>query len=231
MRNPPNRWPLPQAQGTPQAPDADDEYSRREEYFMKETATLRGQAEAERRLKPDQEAELRQLAQSLGIEPPLDGNYQIFRELWAAENDEQVYLAPREVPIPLRSDEQCCFSEPAVWRQPGPHNLGANISGFSMAFPLTKLASYRISGVSSRHRALDGTREMATGSLYITNLKLFFDSGGLSTAITFNGLANIECYANGIEVGKSNGRTEFFQMTRLSSEYAYMIVQELNRLR
>ena len=88
-----------------------------------------------------------------------------------------------------------------------------------------------MSGISSRHRPLDASREMATGSLYITNLRLLFDSGGLSTAITFTGLANIECYANGIEVGKANGRTEFFQMTRLSSEYAYMIVQELNRLR
>ena len=89
-----------------------------------------------------------------------------------------------------------------------------------------------MSGVSARHRPLDGSREMATGSLYITNLKLFFDSRGLSTTITFTGLANIECYANGIEVGKSNGRTEFFQMTRdLLPEYAYMIVQELNRMR
>ena len=229
MRNPPNRWPLPQDRGTPHVEPDGDHYSRRAEYFLKETAALRGHVEAERRLNPDQEAELLELAKRLAIEQLLDANYQIYRELWAAENNEQVYLAPREAPIPLRPDEQGCFSEPAVWRQPNPNNSGGVNSSFSMAFPLTKLTSYRIGGVSARHRPLDGSREMAAGSLYITNLKLFFDSGGLSTAITFNGLANIECYANGVEVGKSNGRTEFFQMTRLSSEYAYMIVQELNR--
>lgn len=231
MRNTPNRWPLPQERGMPHSETARDEYSWREEYFLQETAALRGQIEAERRLNPDQEAELHDLAGRLGIEPPLDGNYQIYRELWAAEHNEQVYLPLRDVPIQLRADEQCCFAEPAVWRQPDPHHSGASLSRFSCAFPLTKLASYRIGRISARYRPLEGSREMVTGSLYITNLKLFFDSGGLSTAIIFTGIANIECYANGIEVGKSNGRTEFFQMTRLASEYAYMIVQELNRQR
>lgn len=229
MRNPPNRWPLPQDRGTPHAEPDGDEYLRRANYFLQETAALRGKVEAERRLSPEQEAELREFARRLGIEPLLDENYQIYRELWAAENNERVYLPLREVPIQLRPGEQCCFAEAAVWRQPGPHNSGANLSCFSMAFPLPKLASYRMSGVSSRHRALDGSREMATGSLYITNLRLLFDTSSLSTTITFPGLTNIECYANGIEVGKANGRTEFFQMTRLASEYAYMIVQELNR--
>lgn len=231
MHTPPIHWPLPQDRGTPHAEPDGDDYSRRAEYFLQETAALRGKVETTRRLSPEQEAELRELATRLGIEPPLDENYQVYRELWAAEHNEQVYLPPSEVPIPLRPDEQCCFAEPAVWRQPDPHHSGASLSRFSCAFPLTKLASYRMSGISSRHRLLDGSREMATGSLYITNLKLFFDSGGLSTAITFTGIANIECYANGIEVGKANGRTEFFQMTRLASEYAYMIVQELNRHR
>lgn len=231
MHTPRQLWPLPQDRGTPHAEPDGDEYSRRCEYFLEETAALRGKIEAERRLSPDQEAELYDLAQYLGIELPLDGNYRTFRELWAAEHNEQVYLPPLDVAIPLHPDEQCCFAEPAVWRQPGAHDSGASLSRFSMGFPLTKLASYRISGLSARHRPLDGSREMATGTLYITNLKMFFDSGGLSTAITFTGLANIECYANGIEVGKANGRPEFFQMTRLASEYAYMIVQELNRLR
>jgi hypothetical protein len=226
-----NLQPPIQDRGVPKPEYTGDEYSWRADYFLKETAALRGHIEADRRLSPEQEAELQGLAWRLGIEPPLDENYQVYRELWAAEHGEPVYLPLREVPIPLHLGEECCFAEPAVWRQPTPHSSGASLSSFSCAFPLTKLASYRVSGISSRQRPLDSSREMARGSLLITNLRLLFDSIGLSTTITFAGLANIECYANGIEVGKSNGRTEFFQMTRLSSEYAYMIVQELNRLR
>ncbi len=217
--------------GTPHTEPGGDAYFRRMEYFLQETAALRDKIEAERRLSPEQEAELMELAQSLAIEPPLDENYQIFRELWAAEHGERVYLPLRDVAIALHAEEHCCFAEPAVWRQPVPHYSGASLSRFSMAFPLTKLASYRVGGISARQRPPDGSREMATGSLYITNLKLLFDSGGLSTTITFTGLVNIECYGNGIEVAKANGRTEFFQMARLASEYAYIIVQELNRLK
>ena len=231
MRSPSHLSPRQQDRGTLQSDSDGEHYASRCECFLQETAALRGQIEAERRLNPDQETELHELAGRLGIGPPLDGNYQIYRELWAAEHNEQVYLPLRDVPIQLRADEQCCFAEPAVWRQPDPHHSGASLSRFSCAFPLTKLASYRIGGISARYRPLEGSREMVTGSLYITNLKLFFDSRGLSTAIIFTGIANIECYANGIEVGKSNGRTEFFQMTRLASEHAYMIVQELNRQR
>ena len=231
MHNQLYRRTLPEFRGAPHSKAARDEYASRAAYFLENTEALRGQIESQRRLSPDQEAALNSLAERLGIEPPVDANYRIFRELWAAENNEQVYLATTDALLPHLAKEQCCFIEPAVWRQPDAQNAGASSPRFSAPFPLTKCASYRIGSLKPRHRALDGTREMATGALYITELKLFFDSDTLSTSITFNGIVNIECYANGIEVGKSNGRSEFFQMTPLSSEYAYMITQELNRLR
>lgn len=203
----------------------------RTNHFLKETAALRGQIEIERRMNPDQEAQLSAIAEYLGIEPPLDENYRKFRELWAAENGEQVYLAPVDVPILLRPDEQCCFSEPAIWEQLKVTNTRDGYSSFSTTFPIMKGASYRIGSLKPRYRNLDGIKEMAVGSLYITNKRLFFDGGSLSATITFNGIVNVECYSNGIEVGKINDRNDFFQMTPLSSEYAYMIIQEINRLR
>ena len=225
-----NRQPQPEYLPQPQSKPAADEYARRVDYFLKHTAALRGQVETQRRLSPDQEAVLNGLAERLCIDPSPDANYRIFRELWAAENNEQVYLETVETSHPHLSGEQCCFSEPAVWRQPHPHNSGASLLRFSMAFPLTKLASYRIGSLKPRHRTFEGTREMAMGTLHITELKLFFYSETHSTSLTFNGIVNVECYSNGIEVGKANGRTEFFQMTTLASQYAYMIIQELNRL-
>lgn len=83
--------------------------------FLKETAALRGQIEVARRMSPDQEEQLNAIAESLGIVPDLDGNYAKYRELWAAEHGEQVYLDLVDASMPLRVDEQCCFCEPAVW--------------------------------------------------------------------------------------------------------------------
>ena len=208
----------------------DEQYDRLQ-YFLETTAALRGKIETSRRFDPDQEVMFNDLADRLCIDTPLDGNYRVFRELWAAENEEQVYLATIEAPLPLLSEEQCCFAEPAVWRRPEANSPLFSGGRFSTPFPLTKCASYRIGNPKPRIRSFGGTREMATGTLYITDFKIFFDSESLSTSITFNGLANVECYSNGIEVGKTNGQSEFFQITALASEYAYMIIQELNRIR
>lgn len=209
----------------------DEDYTLRVQYFLETTSVLRGQIETCRRLNPDQVATLNDLADCLHIDLPLEPNYRIFRELWAAENNEQVYLATIDARLPHLSQEQCCFAEPAVWRQPNASNPLISRPCFSTPFPLTKFASYHIGSLEPRYRAFEGTREMATGTLFITDFKVFFDSAALSTSITFNGLVNVECYSNGLEVGKSNGRSEFFQMTTLASEHAYMIIQELNRIR
>jgi hypothetical protein len=197
--------------------------------FMKETAGLRGQIEIARRMSPEQEAQLHAAAGGLRIEFNLDGNYQKFRELWAAEHGEQVYLAPVEAPIMLRPDEQCCFYEPAVWGQMKATRSGASFSVFSNRFPVGKHDSYRIGGLAYNNKVLHDIKEIAVGSLAVTNKRLFFDGGSLSTTITFNRILNVECYANGIEVSKTSEENDFFQMTSLSSEYAYMIIQEVNR--
>ncbi len=223
-----NRQPLSENRAVAHAVAHD--HAARVAYFLEKTASLRGQIETHRRLSPDQEAMLDGLATDLGIAPPLDANYRLFRELWAAENGGQVYLDMWDTSHPRLSHEQCCFMEPAVWRQPEGYSGNANSSHFSTPFPLTKCASYRIGNLEPRPRPTEGTREMAKGTLYITDFKLFFDSETRCTSVTFNGIHNVECYSNGIEVGKSNGRPEFFQMTALASQYAYMIIHELNRL-
>jgi hypothetical protein len=193
--------------------------------YMQQTAVLRGQIEIARRISADQEAQLNSIAERLGVEPPLDDNYRIYRELWAAENGEQVYLAPIEAPLLLRPDEQCCFFEPAVWGQITPKGY----SVFSKTFPMMG-ASYTIGTAIPHHKALDEIRAMATGFLCITNKRLFFDAGALSTTIPFKRLLNVECYSNGIEINKSGEPNDFFQMTPLASQYAYVAIQETNRL-
>jgi hypothetical protein len=198
--------------------------------FMRETAGLRGKIEVARRITPEQEADLYAAAERLGIEFNPDGNYQKFCELWAAEHGEQVYLSPVTAPVLLGPDEQCCFCEPAVWGQKKSTGVEATYSVFSNTFPLEKGASYRIGGQVHNHKALNEIKEIALGSLIITNKRLFFDGGSLSTTISFKRVLNVECYANGIEVSKTSEENDFFQMTPLSSEYAYMTIQEINRL-
>ena len=195
--------------------------------FLKETAALRGQIEIARRMSPVQEEQLTAIAERLGTEPGLEGNYAKFRELWAAEHGEQVYLNLVDAPVPLRADEQCCFCEPAVWSRL--KDSQSRYSVFSNIYPIQNGAVYRIGGLPHYHKSLQELAEIAVGNLIITDKRLLFDGGAISTSIIFQKVLNVECYTNGIELSKAEEGNLFFQMTPLASEYAYMLIQEMNR--
>lgn len=211
--------------------DVDQSYvnSVRKDHYLKETASLRNKIEKVRRMSPDQEAELHAIAERLAIEPRLDDTFQKFRELWAAEKGEQVYLSPIDVPVMLKGDEKCCFCEPAVWSQMKTIKTRTHYSGFSTSFRIMKGVSYRVGTLKPNYSVSEGLKKMGDGMLYITNKRLFLDGGGRSTTITFNRILNVELHSNGLEISKTSGQNDFFQMSTLNAEFAHMVIQELNR--
>lgn len=211
--------------------DVDQSYvdSVRKDHFLKETASLRKEIEKVRRMSPQQEAELHAIAERLGIEPQLDDMFQKFRELWAAENGEQVYLPAIEVDVMLKGDEQACFAEPAVWCQMKTVKTLSHYSGFSTSIRIMPGVRYRVGNVKPNYNVSEELREKGDGILYITNKRLLHDGGFKSTNIAFNRIIDVEVHANGIEVSKSSGPNDFFQMSLLNAEFAHMVIQELNR--
>ena len=198
-------------------------------HYLKETESLRNEIMKTRRMSPKQEAQLFAVADGLHLEPNLDENYRKFRELWAAENGEQVFLAPVEAPVMLKQGEQCCFSAPAIWAQLKTVKTRVGYSGFSTSFRIAKGLSYRIGTVKPKYNVSEQMKQLSSGTLYITNKRLFLDGDGQSTTITFNRILNVEPVGDGLEVSKSSGQNDFFQMTPLDAEYAFVVIQELNR--
>jgi hypothetical protein len=211
--------------------DVDQGYvnSVRTEHYLKETAKLRSQVERERRLSPDQESELMAISERLGIEPHLDANYQKFRELWAAENGEQVYLGAIDVDVMLKTDEQACFAEPAVWCQMKTVKTLSHYSGFSTSIRILPGVRYRVGNIKPNYNISEEMRAKGDGTLYITNKRLIHDGGFKSTNIAFNRIIDVKLHNNGIDVSKSSGPNDFFQMSMLNAEFAHMVIQELNR--
>ena len=211
--------------------DVDQGYvdSVRIKHYLKETSGLRKQIEQDRRLSPQQEAELHAVAERLNLEPNLDATFQKFRELWAAENGEQVYLPAIEADIMLKGDEQACFGEPAIWCQMKTVKTYSHYSGFSTSFKVLPGVRYRVGNIKPIYNVSEELRAKGDGMLYITNKRLIHDGGFKSTNIAFNRIINVEVHTNGIEVSKSSGPNDFFQMSLLNSEFAHMAIQELNR--
>jgi hypothetical protein len=86
---------------------------------------------------------------------------------------------------------------------------------------------------STWKRRLEGrVKTKATGHLAMTNRRLIHtgeEEGPLSVAL--DRVVEIEPFKDGIEVTKTNGRKEFFQMDAVSCEYAMMLLGELLRMR
>jgi hypothetical protein len=212
--------------------DVDQNYANtvRSQHYLKETASLRKQIEQTRRMSPEQEAALYTISERLGIEPTFDSSFQKYRELWAAEAGEQVYLSPVEVSVMLKGDEQCCFREAALWGQMKTVKTLSHYSGFSTSFRIMKGVSYRVGNVRPNYNTSEQLKFLGDGELYITNKRMFLDGVGRSTSITFNRILNVEVHSDGLEISKTSGANDFFKMTQLNSEYAYVVIQELNRV-
>lgn len=198
-------------------------------HYLKETSKLRNQIEKDRRMSPEQEGELHAVAERLNLEPNLDATYQKFRELWAAENGEQVYLSAIEAHIMLKGGEQACFAEPAVWCQMKTVKTLSHYSGFSTSFKVLPGVRYRVGTIKPNYNVSEELRAKGDGTLYITNKRLIHDGGFKSTSITFARIIDVDVHTNGIEVSKSSGPNDFFQMSLLNAEFAHMAIQELNR--
>jgi hypothetical protein len=201
----------------------------RTKHYLKETESLRNEIMKTRRMSPNQEAQLFAIADGLQLEPNLDENYRKFRELWAAENGEEVFLEPVQAPVMLKPGEQCCFSAPAIWAQLKSVKTRVGYSGFSTSFRIAKGVSYRIGTVKPQYNVTEEMKQLSGGTLYITNKRLFLDGDGQSTTITFNRILNVEPIGEGLEVSKTSGQNDFFQMTTLNAEYAFLVIQEFNR--
>lgn len=211
--------------------DVDQAYvnSLRTEHYLKETSKLRNHIELERRMSPEQEAELHGIAERLSVEPRLDSTFKKFRELWAAENGEQVYLPAIEADVMLKGDEQACFAEPAIWCQMKTVKTLSHYSGFSTSIKILPGVRYRVGNIKPNYNVSEEMRAKGDGILYITNKRLIHDGGFKSTNIAFNRIIDVELHNNGIDVSKSSGPNDFFQMSMLNAEFAQMIIQELNR--
>ncbi len=65
---------------------------------------------------------------------------------------------------------------------------------------------------------------MSEGSLYVTNKKIVFDGSQQSANITMGRVVQTVLYKNGIEIRKSSGKPDFFEMAEAHAEYVSALV-------
>lgn len=199
----------------------------RTEHYLKVTEALRREIEGSQRMSPAQEAQLLEFAENLGITPQFDDNYQIFRELWAADNGEEIHLAPIDVDILLQNGEVCVFSQSATWAQVKTMKTRSGYSGFSTSVRLVKGVSYRVGNYKPHYTESEQLQVQDAGRLFLTNKRIFFKGDKKSTTIQLGRIIDVEPYTDGLEVTKDRGTNDSFLMARVHSEFCCMALQQM----
>ncbi len=207
--------------------DQDFAQKTRKEQFLALTAPIREEVQKTLRLTPQQEEQLTEIGENLKVEVDFDDTFVMCRELWRAENGEELRLTPTEADIILQKGEVCYFSQMATWAQLKTVMTRTGYSGFSTSVRIMKGVSYRVGNIAPRFAASEQLQSKDAGILYLTNRRLFFKGDKRSTSIALPRILAVEPYVDGIEVTKDRGTNDAFLMPRLSAEFCSMAVQQL----
>jgi hypothetical protein len=61
--------------------------------------------------------------------------------------------------------------------------------------------------------------------LYVTNKRVILEGAARTTSISYRRLIGLQGYVDGIELRKSTGKNDFFQMDTISAEYGIALIQ------
>jgi hypothetical protein len=197
----------------------------RTEHFNKQIALIKEKIAKARRFSPDDEARVMAIAQGFRIDVNLGPEFNVMRFLWTWETGHPISPEPISAPIMLGRNEVCYCSAVAKWHQIKTYKNRIGSTGFSTSIRIMKGVSYRASTIRPQYQTQEGMAEISDGTLYVTNKKVIFDGTSRSTAIPYGRLVSLQLYADGIELKKSTGKSDYFMMDGMSAEYSVALIQ------
>lgn len=186
----------------------------RRKAFSEVIAPLLKAIKNDRRMSPEQEAQLNGMAMSHKITPRFDHSMLVFRQLWQIENTGRLELHPIDVggAIRLVKGEECYLSIPAVWKQLKKRRINTGYVGGSVGFRVAKGVTLRVGRAVPTYRETEALETISLGRLFITNKKILFIGEKKSTNITFGRLAGYEVARDAVQINKTSGKPDVFFM-------------------
>lgn len=186
----------------------------RRKAFSEAVSPLLKAIKSERRMSPEQEERLHEIAKSHQIMPHLDHSMLIFRQLWQIENTGKLELHPIDVggAIRLVKGEECYLAIPAVWKQLKKRRINTGYVGGSVGFRVAKGVTLRVGKAVPSYRETEALETIASGRMFVTNKKILFVGDKKSTNITFGRLAGYEVARDAVQVNKTSGKPDVFFM-------------------
>ncbi len=183
--------------------------------------------EQTRRYSPEHEKQLKEMAEQLQIKGEFGPEFKMFRDLWEYENNGVFPLERIDPPILLKNNEECYFECPAVWKQVKTMKQYKGHTGASVGFRVMKGVRFSVGRAMPMYDEVQEMRPLSDGEIYVTNKKIIFNGSAKSTNITVGRIVQVQLYGDGIEVRKTSGKPDFFQMAGVHAEYISALIHNM----
>ena len=198
-----------------------DDYIRqlRTAHFQASIEPILRRIAAARRYTRDDEAQIGELSDKLGIGPTLPPEIRVCRDLW--QYREQGAFEPRPVKTDLRlAPGEVCFHRcPSTW---GKARIRRNYQGFVggvVGFGMSNAVTIGAKQALPSHHEYESFVAVSEGVLFVTNKGLAFIGSRQSTTISHGGLIDHLRLTDGLEITKMYGNPDVFRLSFFDLEY------------
>lgn len=191
---------------------AKDIYSKKTAEFLNKHLA---KALSDGRFSPDEEKEIEQTANNLGI-TTLEYNDQTkmlidkYRLYWNIENGE---IPEVTIGINVQRNEKCYFSTAAKWHEYRRVTQRVRYGGPTFRMKIAKGFYWKMGDLGIQVVSSDILTLIDTGHLYLTNKRLIFQGIKKNSTIQISKILDFLPYKNGVEIQKESGKNPFIEFT------------------
>lgn len=138
-------------------------------------------------------------------------------------------LPVESVPLNLQKGEECYWCGAAEWYELRKETRRVDFRGFTVSVPVAANVRYRIGSISPSADRRDVLAHIDSGTLYITNKRLFFDGQGRNSTLKYDALVGVQVFLGGINVERQSGRSPTLLIDSDAEMAAAIIARQLAR--
>ena len=198
-----------------------DDYIRqlRTAHFQASIDPILGRIAAARRYTRDDEAQIGELNNKLGISPKLPPEIRVYRDLW--EYREKGTFEPRPVKTDLRlAPGEVCFHRcPATRGRARIRQEYRGLVGGVVGFGMSNTVSIGVKQALPSYHEYESFVAVSKGVVAVTSKGLAFVGSHQSTTIPYDGLIDRLRLTDGLEITKMYGNPDVFRLSFFDLEY------------
>lgn len=186
---------------------------------------------SDERLSPEEENEIIEISNSLGIELKFEDKSKVlldrYKLYWQIENST---LPTIKSDINIQKSENLYFQTLVKWLEQRSITKRINYGGPTARIKITKGVYYRVDSIGVQRVSEDIWQTIDSGQIYLTNKRLIFMGSKGNKTIGLNKILDIKPFSNGIDIQKETGKSPFLEFSNNIDIFSMIFARLMNEL-